>query len=132
MIRPRADFDNIGMSPPAEKLTQGDTNVPQLNVHAPLEENRLTQLSPSPRSGTWPQPPPQSSRRSRPTPNLIPCARNDFWLPKTTHYYKIVGECYVHGMMDGESFSVKKREGIEKEIFESKRWGASLEYPSQA
>jgi hypothetical protein len=120
MICPRADFDNIGMSPPAEKLASGDTNVPQLNVHAPPEENRSTQLSPPPRSGTWPQPPPQSSRRARPTLNLIPRARNDFWLPKTTHYYKIVGECYLHGMMDGEAFSVKKREGIEKEIFELK------------
>ena len=108
------------MSPPAERLASGDTNVPQLNVHAPPEENTPAQLSPPHRSETWPRPPPQSSRRVRPKLNLIPRARNDFWLPKTTHYYKIIGECYVHGMMDGEAFSVKKSEGIEKEIFELK------------
>jgi hypothetical protein len=121
MICPRADFDNIGMSPLTEQPASGDTNVPQLNVHAPPEENTPAQMSPPPRSGTWPPPPPQSSRRARlPQLNLIPRARNDFWLPKTTHYYKIIGECYVHGMMDGEAFGVKNREGIEKEIFELK------------
>jgi hypothetical protein len=111
-----ADFENIGISPLAEQLASGNTNVPQLNVHAPPEEITPTQMPPPPRSGTWPQPP----RRARPQLNLIPRARNDFWLPKTTHYYKIIGECYVHGMMDGEAFSVKNREGIEKEIFELK------------
>jgi hypothetical protein len=120
MICPRADFGNIGISPVAEQLASGNTNVPQLNVHAPPEENPSAQMPPPPRSGTWPQPPPLSSRRARPQLNLIPRARNDFWLPKMTHYYKIIGECYVHGMMDGEAFSVKNREGIEKEIFELK------------
>jgi hypothetical protein len=75
-------------------------------------------MPPPARVGTWPRQPPQSSRVPRPPAILIPRARNDYWLPKPTHYYEVIGECYVHGMMDGEAFGVKNEREIEKEIFE--------------
>ena len=77
-------------------------------------------MPPPARVVTWPLEPPQTSRALCPAAIFagIPRARNDYWLPKTTHYYEVVGECYVHGMMDGEAFGVKNERGIEKEIFE--------------
>ena len=33
-------------------------------------------------------------------------------------HYKLVGECYVHGMMDGEAFRVLKEKGLEYEMFD--------------
>lgn len=33
-------------------------------------------------------------------------------------YYKLVGECYIHGMMDGEAFEIKKKDKVSFEHFE--------------
>ncbi len=33
-------------------------------------------------------------------------------------HYELVGECYVHGMMDGEAFRVLKEKGLEYEMFD--------------
>ena len=36
--------------------------------------------------------------------------------PKTLeNYYEFIGECYVHGLMEGEAFDIQKREREEKE-----------------
>lgn len=32
--------------------------------------------------------------------------------------YKFIGESYVHGMMDGEAFEIKKQENTEYETFD--------------
>ena len=33
-------------------------------------------------------------------------------------YFQLVGECYVHGMMDGEAIPTAKKNGYEEEWFE--------------
>ena len=33
-------------------------------------------------------------------------------------YYQLLGECYLHGMMNGEAILYQNREGIKQEIFE--------------
>lgn len=33
-------------------------------------------------------------------------------------YYKLIGECYVHGMMDGEAFSIQRDKNIKHQWFE--------------
>jgi hypothetical protein len=34
------------------------------------------------------------------------------------YYYELIGECYIHGMMDGEAFRILKELKIDKEEFE--------------
>jgi hypothetical protein len=34
------------------------------------------------------------------------------------YYYELIGECYVHGMMDGEAFRILQEMKIDKEVFE--------------
>jgi hypothetical protein len=94
----------------------GDSDVPQVNVHAPEGES-----SPMPhpaRVETWPRRPPPPSQAARLTALVIPRARNDYWLSGATHYYEVIGECYVHGMMDGEAFAAKNARKIGQQIFE--------------
>jgi Heterokaryon incompatibility protein (HET) len=33
-------------------------------------------------------------------------------------FYRLMGECYIHGMMDGDAFKIKNKEGIKYETFE--------------
>jgi len=33
-------------------------------------------------------------------------------------YYELIGECYVHGMMDGEAIDYGSKHGLEREVFE--------------
>ena len=33
-------------------------------------------------------------------------------------YYKLIGECYVHGMMDGEAFTYKPKSRTPEQAFE--------------
>jgi hypothetical protein len=75
-------------------------------------------MPPPARVGAWPRQPPQPSQAPRPAALVIPRARNDYWLPEPTHYYEIIGECYVHGMMGGEAFAAKNERDIGQQIFE--------------
>lgn len=34
------------------------------------------------------------------------------------YYYELIGECYIHGMMDGEAFRILQEMKIDKEVFE--------------
>jgi hypothetical protein len=42
-------------------------------------------------------------------------ARSDYHSP---YYYEFFGECYIHGMMDGEAMAVQNNEGIASQVFE--------------
>jgi hypothetical protein len=33
-------------------------------------------------------------------------------------FYELIGECYLHGMMDGEAIKHQEATGIETQIFE--------------
>lgn len=37
---------------------------------------------------------------------------------KNAPYFIFIGECYIHGMMDGEAFGIKNTENIDYEMFE--------------
>lgn len=39
-------------------------------------------------------------------------------LEPAQHYWKLIGECYIDGMMDGEAITLQNREGIRPKIFE--------------
>jgi hypothetical protein len=39
----------------------------------------------------------------------------DYYTPR---YYESLGECYIHGMMDGEAIAVQNNEGLSTQIFE--------------
>lgn len=110
-----ADIYALGVSSSTAGIVTDDSNVPQVNVHGPDEE--MPRMPPPARVGTWPRPP-KPSRAPRPRAIFIPRARNDYWLPEVTHYYEVIGECYVHGMMDGEAFGAKNERKIQQRIFE--------------
>lgn len=38
--------------------------------------------------------------------------------PRASYYYRIVGECYIHGMMEGEAIEWQNQHGIKSEVFE--------------
>jgi hypothetical protein len=38
--------------------------------------------------------------------------------PKESIFYQVIGECYVHGIMNGEAIAIQEKEKIEREIFE--------------
>ena len=91
----------------------GDSEVPQVKVYAPEDESG--EMPPPSRVETWPRRPSPPSRLAG---LVIPRARNDYWLSGATHYYEVIGECYVHGMMDGEAFAAKNARKIGQQIFE--------------
>ena len=33
-------------------------------------------------------------------------------------YYKLLGECYLHGMMDGEAMAYQNQKGLRAQVFE--------------
>ncbi len=37
---------------------------------------------------------------------------------KSNHYYKFIGECYIHGMMDGEALRHQRIRGLQQQEFE--------------
>lgn len=37
---------------------------------------------------------------------------------KSDHYYELIGECYIHGMMDGEAIRHRRLQGLKVEEFE--------------
>jgi hypothetical protein len=50
----------------------------------------------------------------------VPVVLRKFWIDEETKncYYVLIGECYIHGMMDGEAFRILQEMKIEKEEFE--------------
>jgi hypothetical protein len=38
--------------------------------------------------------------------------------PRADHFYRIIGECYIHGMMEGEAIEWQNQRQIKSEVFE--------------
>jgi hypothetical protein len=38
--------------------------------------------------------------------------------PANRYYYKLIGDCYLHGMMDSEAISYQNEKGIKPQTFE--------------
>jgi Heterokaryon incompatibility protein (HET) len=58
------------------------------------------------------------------TLNTIPRTRSNEGAPpsssssKSDHYYEFIGECYIHGMMDGEALRHQRIRGLQQQDFE--------------
>ena len=48
---------------------------------------------------------------------VLPKSGESGLVPPKIHY-EFVGECYVHGMMDGEAFRIQKEKGLQYEMFD--------------
>lgn len=38
--------------------------------------------------------------------------------PANTYYFELIGECYVHGMMNGDAIGWQNEKGIKPMVFE--------------
>ena len=42
----------------------------------------------------------------------VALSEDDYW------YYEFLGECYIHGMMDGEAMAYQNNNGVRAQVFE--------------
>jgi hypothetical protein len=99
----REDF--LGLAP--SKAREGDLICILYGCSVPVVLRRIDKITIGPNP---PNPLPRTRSSERPPPRTD-SSRSD-------HYYQFIGECYIHGMMDGEALRHQRVKGLQQQEFE--------------